>query len=88
MSNKKFGYLVSETTLTDFLPYLFDGVHFWSGRRQVKQLYILRDDQSARFMPCCPIANHQNDILSILFAEFFQKFVHTSRVVIGHDQKK
>lgn len=34
------------------------------------------------------IANHQNDILSILFAEFFQKFVHTSRVVIGHDQKK
>ena len=39
-------------------------------------------------MPCRTITNQQYDVVSILLAEFSQKYRHTVRITIGHNKKK
>ena len=58
---------VLETSFSDFFPYLLYWIHFGSIGRYMSNMDIIRDLQTAGFMPPGAVTNHQNDIIRVFF---------------------
>ena len=58
---------ISEAAFAEFLPDLFNRIHFWRIRRNKKQPYIFRNAERSGLMPGSTIAAKEDDVVRVLF---------------------
>lgn len=80
-------HFIPESTLADFFPNLFDGIHFRGVRRDVKKDDIFRQHHGLGFMPRSTVAAQQDHIVWKLTRQFPQKQIHAHSIAIRHDKK-
>ena len=80
-------HFISEPALAEFLPDLFDWIHFRRIWRNKKQTYVFRNTERARLMPSSPIAAKEDHIVRILICQLGQEEIHTRRIAVWHNKK-
>ena len=79
---------VSESSLTDFLPNLFDGIHFRGVRGNENQRDLSRNNQSICLVPHGPVTHQQYLILRVCPGQFRQENIHAVCVAVRKNQKE
>ena len=79
---------VPESSLTDFLPYLLDGIHFRGIRWNENQRDLSRNFQGICLVPHGSVTHQQYLILRICLDQFRQKYIHTICVAVRKNQKE
>ena len=84
---QSYKHFISEPALAEFLPDLFDWIHFRRVWRNKKQTYVFRNTESARLMPSSTIAAKKDHIIRILICQLGQEEIHTRCIAVRHDQE-
>ena len=85
---QSYKHFISEPALAEFLPDLFDWIHFRRVWRNKKQTYVFRNTESARLMPSSTIAAKKDHIIRILICQLGQEEIHTGLSVPSRVMRK
>lgn len=81
-------HFIFESAFSDFLPDLFDWIHFRRIGWNEAEGYIIRDFQTFRLMPASTVADQENLVIWIVFRQFFQEEIHADCITIGQYPKE
>lgn len=79
--------LISEAAPAQFLPYLFDWIHFRRIWWNKKQAYVFWNAKGAGLMPCSTITAKENYVVRILLCQVAQEEIYANCIIVWHDQE-
>ena len=78
---------VSEPAAAKLFPYLFDWIHLGRIWRNIKDVYVFRNAETAGLVPSGTVAAKENDVVRILLCQETQKEIHANCITVWHNQE-